>query len=146
MKCSIFRLQTDASRLSKEKKDYCAGLFLKKSGLRMPLSHLKTSMSLIYKTKTVKVKKQEAFEDCEIKVLSSQMRQSVREEVHGNIKALSVLKKHGKKVWRLKCLSRCNTVALKQAGTTYRIIENRLFVQRFNKPLRLGRVVKRRGR
>jgi hypothetical protein len=56
------------------------------------------------------------------------MRQSLIEEVQDNIKTFSVLKKRRKKVGKLKCLSRCNTVALKQAGTTYRIIENRLFV------------------
>jgi hypothetical protein len=30
MKCSVFRLQIDASRLSQEKKDYLAKLFLDK--------------------------------------------------------------------------------------------------------------------
>jgi hypothetical protein len=51
---------------------------------------------------------------------------------------LSTLKKHGKRLERLKFLSRCNTVALKQAGTTYRIVGNRLFVQGVKKPLRLA--------
>jgi hypothetical protein len=54
-------------------------------------------MPLIYKTKTVKVKKQETFEDREITVRSSQMRHSVIEEIQDTIKALSVLKKRVKK-------------------------------------------------
>ncbi|MDR2150632.1 MAG: hypothetical protein LBO67_07450 [Spirochaetaceae bacterium] len=53
------------------------------------------------------VKKQEAFEEREITVFSSHMRQSVREEVHDNIKTLSTLKKQGKRLGRLKFLSRC---------------------------------------
>jgi hypothetical protein len=51
----------------------------------------------MYKTKTVNVKKEEAFEEREITVLSSHMRQSVREEVHDKIQALSVLKKRRKR-------------------------------------------------
>ncbi|MDR2151039.1 MAG: hypothetical protein LBO67_09610 [Spirochaetaceae bacterium] len=94
-------------------------------------------MPLIYKTKTVKVKKQEVFEEREIQVLSSQMRQSVREEIHGNIKVLSTLKKRGKRRRKLTFLSRCNTVELKQSGIIYRIVGNRLFVQGFKKPFRL---------
>ncbi|MDR2149668.1 MAG: hypothetical protein LBO67_02375 [Spirochaetaceae bacterium] len=90
---------------------------MKRSGLEMPLSHPKPSLPLIIRQKPSKLRTQEASEDREIKVLSSQMRQSVIEEVHGNIKALSALKKQGKKVGRLKFLSRCNTVELKQAGT-----------------------------
>ncbi|MDR2150777.1 MAG: hypothetical protein LBO67_08225 [Spirochaetaceae bacterium] len=57
-----------------------------------------------YTTKTVKVEKQEDFEDREIKALSSQMRKSVIEEVQDNIKALSVSKKRGERTERLKFL------------------------------------------
>jgi hypothetical protein len=42
---------------------------------------------------------------------------SLSEEVHGNMKALSVLKKRGRNVGRLKFLSRCNRVELKQSGS-----------------------------
>jgi hypothetical protein len=64
----------------------------------MPLSHPKTYMPLIIKLKPSTLRNRRPFEEREIKVLSSQMRQSVIEEVHGNIKALSILKKQGKRV------------------------------------------------
>jgi hypothetical protein len=46
-----------------------------------------------YKTKTVKVKKQESFEEREITVLSSQMCHSVIEEIQNNIKSLVRIEK-----------------------------------------------------
>ncbi|MDR2150949.1 MAG: hypothetical protein LBO67_09145 [Spirochaetaceae bacterium] len=59
MKCSIFRLQTDASRLSREKKDYLERLFLKKKWFRNAVIASKDLYAFDYKTKTVKGKKQE---------------------------------------------------------------------------------------
>ncbi|MDR2149767.1 MAG: hypothetical protein LBO67_02940 [Spirochaetaceae bacterium] len=138
MKCSVFRLKYRCFPPLKRKKDYLARLFFAKKWFRNAVIASENLSVFDYKTKTVKVKKQEAFEDREIKVLSSQMHKSVIEEVQGNIKALSTLKKHEKRVRKPKFLSRCNTLALKQAGTTYRIAENRLFVQKFKKPVRLG--------
>jgi hypothetical protein len=120
LKCFVFRLKIDASRLSQEKKDYLERLFLEKKWFRNAVVASENFYTFDYKTKTVKVKKQEAFEDREITVLSSQMRHSVIEEVQDNIKASSGLKKQRKKIERLKFLSRCNTVALKQSGITYR--------------------------
>jgi hypothetical protein len=86
----------DASRLSKEKKDYLARLFLEKKWFRNAVIASQEIYAFDYKTKTVNVKKQETFEEREITVLSSHMHLSVIEETHNNIKALSVLKKRGK--------------------------------------------------
>jgi tRNA A37 threonylcarbamoyltransferase TsaD len=60
---------------------------LKKRGLEMSLSHMKTSMPLIIRQKPSKLRNRRPFEEREIKALSSQMRQSVIEEIQDNIKA-----------------------------------------------------------
>jgi 23S rRNA C2498 (ribose-2'-O)-methylase RlmM len=59
---SVFRLKIDASRLSKEKKDYLERLFLeKKKWFRNAVIASKNIYAFDYKTKTVNVKKQEAL-------------------------------------------------------------------------------------
>jgi transposase len=137
LRCSVFRLKTDASHLSHEKKNHLERLFREKEWFRNAVIASQDIYAFDDKTKVVKVKRQEVFEDREIKVLSSQMRRSAIDEVKDNIKALSALKKRGKKAGGLKFLSRCNTVELKRAGRSCRIVGNRLFAQGFKKPFKL---------
>jgi hypothetical protein len=114
-----------------------AGVYRQRGLTCPPLSLLKRYMPLIIKLRSSKLRNRKPFEEREITVLSSQIRHSVIEEIQNNIKALSVLKKHGKRVGRLKFLSRCNTVELKQSSIIYRIVGNRLFVQGFKQPFSL---------
>jgi hypothetical protein len=61
MNRAVFRLKIDASRLSQEKKDYRARLFLEKKWFRNAVIASEAIYAFDYKTKTVKVKKQEAL-------------------------------------------------------------------------------------
>ncbi|MDR2193019.1 MAG: hypothetical protein LBP19_00885 [Treponema sp.] len=92
LRCCVFRQKIDVSRLSQEKKGCLERLFLEKKWFRNAVIASEARYAFDYKTKTVKVKKREAFEEREITVLSSHMRQSLIEEIQDNIKALSVLK------------------------------------------------------
>jgi hypothetical protein len=83
MNYSVFCLKIDASRLSKEKKDYCAGLFLEKKRFINAVIVSQALSAFDYKTKTVNVKKQETFEKRKITVISSTIRLSVRAEKGG---------------------------------------------------------------
>jgi transposase len=135
--CKVFRLKLDYSRLSKAKLAYLNRLFLEKKWYRNFIIGQGDIFNASDKLKTVTIKKGEAFEEREIKVLSSQMRQSVMSELKENIKALAAVKKLGSKVGALKFTSRCDTIELKQCGVTYRVKGKTFFLQGFKKSFKL---------
>lgn len=79
--------------------------------------------------KTVEVHTPEGIEQRELKVLGSQMRQSIVAGVRSSIKALSSLKKKGKKVGKLRFKSEYTSINLQQAETTYKIRGSKAKIQ-----------------
>ena len=79
--------------------------------------------------KTVAVHTPKGIEQREIKVLGSQMKQSIVSGACSSIKALSSLKKKGKKVGKLRFKSEYTSINLKQAGTTYKIRGSKARIQ-----------------
>lgn len=71
----------------------------------------------------------QGVEQCEFKVLGSQMKQSIVAGVRSSVKTLATLKKRGKKVGRLKFVSDYRSLDLKQAGTTYKVRGSKIRVQ-----------------
>ena len=65
----------------------------------------------------------------ELKVIGSQMKQSVHRRIVSSIKTLSKLKKSNKKVGRLKFRSRINSITLDQFNVTYKFNDNYLRLQ-----------------
>ena len=84
------------------------------------------------KVRKVQVKVGESFEERELAVLGSQVRQEIVDRIKDNIKALARLKEKGKKVGRLKPKKRVSSIPFKQYGVSHRIDfeRNRIHLQK----------------
>jgi len=118
--CKTYEVKVDKSKLSTEKQDYLKLLFLEAKWFY----NFCLSQEDVFKSDTTLyeipvMNKDKEFENRELKVLSSQMKQSIRTRIKGSILALSTLKKKGKKVGRLKFKSRVESIPLVQYDKTY---------------------------
>ncbi len=68
----------------------------------------------IKKSKTVKIKPKDQFEERELKYLSSQMKEAIAQEILNNLKSLKQRKDNGKKIGKLKFTSKERPITLKQ--------------------------------
>ena len=129
MDCKVFELKIDYSHLSQAKKEYFKRIFIEKKWLRnyllVDFEHHTEKEKYI----SVDIKVKDNFETREIKCLSSQMKQSIYDEIKTNIYALSQIKKKNNKVGKLKFASECNMINLKQFGNTYKLFGNELKLQ-----------------
>lgn len=139
MVCRVFEVKVIHSKLSREKKSHLDVLFLEAKWLRN--SELAKGDASLFdrNSKTAVVKVGDIFEERELTHLGSQMRQDVVDQLRSDIKGLSVSRKKGRKVGKLKFKSFCNSVPLRQYGTTYRINfeKNTISIQGFRKPFKV---------
>lgn len=139
MICRVYEVKIVNGKISKEKKQHLNSLFREAKWLRN--SELaKDDISLLDRNaKTATVKVGDTFEQRSLVCLGSQMRQDVVDQLKSDIRGLSELKKKGYKVGKLKFKSFCNSVPLRQYGTTYRInFEKRVvFIQGYRKPFKV---------
>ncbi|MFA5154240.1 MAG: transposase [Clostridia bacterium] len=77
------------------------------------------------------------FEERKLTHLSSQMKQSLYDKLKDNIKALSRSKKKGIHIGKLKFRKEINSIILKQFKITYRIKDNKIFIQGLKNPLKI---------
>ena len=127
--CKVFEVKVDKSHLSKKTFQDSQLLFLEAKWYRNhALSH-KNVFKVSDKLKKVKVKVKDKFENRKITVLSSQMKQSVLEQIKSDIKGLSEKKKKGGKIGKLKFKSECKSINLKQFGNTYSLRNGKIKVQ-----------------
>ncbi|PTQ55043.1 MAG: transposase, IS605 OrfB [Candidatus Carbobacillus altaicus] len=84
------------------------------------------------KVGTVEVKVEDAFEERQLVVLGSQIKQEIADRLKDNLRALAKLKQNGHKVGRLKPKKFVNSVPLKQYGVTYSLdfARNRVRIQK----------------
>ena len=129
MECRVISVKVQENRLSKAKLEKLKRCFLEAKWLyNAVLSSTEDFPRSGIKTVSVKVK--DAFEEREIKNLSSQMKQSIVDSVKQNVFNLSKAKKSGLKVGRLRFKNECNEINLSQFGKTYRIMsKNKISVQ-----------------
>lgn len=136
MSCRVFEVKVVRGKLSHEKKEHLDALFREAKWLRnSELS--KDDISLFDRNaKLAVIKVGEAFEERDLTHLGSQMRQDVVDQLKSDARSLAALKSHGRKVGKLKFKSFCNSVPLRQYGTTYRIDfeNNTISIQGFRKP------------
>lgn len=139
MICRVFEVKIVHGKLSHEKKDYLDALFREAKWLRN--SELaKDDITLLDRNaKEATVKVGSNFEIRPLTHLGSQMRQDVVDQIKSDIRGLSASKKNGCKVGRLKFKSFCNSVPLRQYGTTFRIdfSKNTVTLQGFKKPFKV---------
>ncbi|MHA2232525.1 MAG: transposase, partial [Candidatus Hodarchaeales archaeon] len=88
---------------------------------------------------TVPVKVGEAYEDRELRCLSSQMKQGLVTRIHQSIRALAARKKNGHKVGKLKFKTFFAQIPLKQVGVTYQLDRShqRIKLQKVKQRLRV---------
>ena len=136
MLCRVFEVKADLSRMSKSQKNDVNTLFREAKWFRN--AYLGDN-GLSDKSRSVKVKVKDIFEEREITLLGSQIKQSIISEVKDSIRGLAVLKEKGHKVGALKFKSVCNCVNLKQFHVTYDIDKDRsrIRVQGIHKPFKV---------
>ena len=113
-----YEVKLCSNKLSREKKDYLASLFLEaKWTYNSTLADLNEHgdfKKLNRSPKTVNVLLPDGTVDVrELKDLSSQMKQDMVDEVSGNIRKLAKVKAKGIKVGKLKFKSVCNCIPLR---------------------------------
>lgn len=128
MDCRVFSVKIQENKLSKAKLEKLQRCFLEAKWLYNAI--LATETLTLEDTSSVQVKVKDAFEEREIKCLSSHMKQSVADSVKTNVSNLSKAKKHGLKVGGLKFKKECNEINLKQFNKTYKLkSKNKINIQ-----------------
>ena len=136
MLCRVFEVKVDLSRKSKSQRNDLKTLFREAKWFR---NAYLADNGLSDKSRSVKVKVKDVFEERELTLLGSQIKQSIISEVKDSIRGLAVLKEKGHKVGALKFKSVCNCVNLKQFHVTYDIDKDRsrIRVQGIRKPFKV---------
>jgi len=129
--CKSFQIKIDKSHLSNSLIEQLEQLFREgKWFYNSILNSLNDNIKLKdidASIKIVQVKKGDNFEQKQLNILSSQMKQSLHRRIGNSLSALHQLKLKGYKVGTLKYKSEWNfnCIPLKQFGNTYRIINNK---------------------
>ena len=136
MLCRVFEVKADLSRMSKSQRNDVNTLFREAKWFR---NAYLADNGLSDKSRSVKVKVKDVFEERELTLLGSQIKQSIISEVKDSIRGLAVLKEKGHKVGALKFKSVCNCLNLKQFHVTYDIDKDRsrIRVQGIRKPFKV---------
>ena len=117
-----FEIKIDKSKVSKEKLSNLQRLFLEgKWFTNYIISNSITDLVPYrdYKVNKVNVKVKDKFEERELMLLSSQMKQHIIKRLQNNVKTLHELSKKGKKVGRIKYIKSLHSIFLMQYGNTY---------------------------
>jgi putative transposase len=117
-----YELKIDKSKLSKEQQDSLWKLFLEAKWVYNHILSLEDRKTFDSKTIRVMVmNKDKKMEERELSTISSQIKQSLETRISNAIHGLSVLKKNGHKVGKLKFKADIDSITLKQYGVTYKI-------------------------
>lgn len=135
MKVKTFEVKVVGSKLSCEQKKQINQYFKEAKWLR---NHFLADLdNADYKINVVNVKVKNGVETRTLDILGSQVKQDILKNLKSEIKGLSTTKSKGKKIGKLKFKSVCNSIPLKQFGTTYKIdfSKNRIKIQNIKKAL-----------
>jgi putative transposase len=120
----VFKIKFDKSKISRQKMSNLKRLFLEgkwftnyviSQGITNLVSHRD------YKIKKVKVKVGDKFEERELNLLSSQMKEYIITRLKSNVNTLAKLRKEGKKVGKIKYIKALHSIFLQQYGNTYKL-------------------------
>ena len=140
--CRVFRVKIDFSHLNKFEKTQLKMIFAEAKWLYndvLTFSKTKEINEYDYKITTVQgFDKDKQPVNRELKNLSAQMKQSVIQGVKHNIKSLSAMKKHGRKIGNLKYKSNYKAINLQQYGKTYKFCDKRhIKIQGIKRPIKI---------
>ena len=120
MLCRVYSVKIVLNKLSKEKKALLDQYFREAKWLRnSELAKGYDKMDRNAKIATVKIGAE--YESRPLALLGSQVKQDIVDNLRSEIRGLSTKKSRGEKVGHLKYKSYCNSIPLRQYGTTYNI-------------------------
>lgn len=143
--CKTFELKVDKSRMSRVSYEKSVRVFLEAKWIKNHVIAQEDIFNVDDKISKLQIKVKDSFEERTIEVLGSQMKQSVISNVQQDIKNLSKSKKAGNKVGRLKFVSCCNSIDLKQHGITYTISGSSVKMQGIKQKFRVRGIDQLKG-
>ena len=137
--CKCFKFKIDKSNLSKEQANQLKMQFVEAKWIYNYLISQDDIYSFDYKNLSKITHKDKNRNDIEtnIQYIGSSVKQAIIQDIINQIKGLSVLKKKGHKVGKLKFKSEYNSINLKQYGNTHIIRGNKFKIQGIKKLIRV---------
>jgi len=138
-KCKVFELKLDASHFNSKTKEALKMMFVEAKWLYNYYLSQEDVFKLDTKIEKITHKDKEG-KDIEIilSYIPAKVKQSIAEGIKSSIKALSVSKKKGRKIGKLKFKSQYNSLELNQYGTTHKIVSsNRIKINGIKQHLRV---------
>ncbi len=137
-RCKVFELKIDQSSLNKQQEEQLKMWFVEAKWLYNYILAQDNISDVNYKIKNILVKYKDKFIEKELKYLPSKCKQDLIKLVYQNIKSLSVLKRNGHKIGKLKFKREYNSIELSQYGNTHKIInKNKIKIFNIKKPLKV---------
>jgi len=134
--CHVYEVKIDKSKLSKSMEYTLIRLFCEAKWFYNAALGSDSFYDFDTKVKSVPVKVEDDFEQRDLTILGSQIKQSIISRMSDATKALHSLKLKGKKVGKLKFASFINSIPLKQFGNTFKILDNkRITISNIKEPL-----------
>ncbi len=137
--CRVYELKINRRKLNATSRCHLARLFLEAKWFYNWVLSQPDVFNVATTVQTVPVKVGEAFEERELRCLSSQMKQGLVTQIHQAIRTLAALKKTGHKVGKLKFKVFLAQIPLKQVGVTYQLDRShqRIKLQKVKQQLRV---------
>ena len=137
--CKCFKFKIDKSNLSKEQANQLKMQFVEAKWIYNYLISQDDIFSFDYKNLSKITHKDKNRNDIEtnIQYIGSSVKQAIIQDIINQIKGLSILKKKGHKVGKLKFKSEYNSINLKQYGNTHSIRGNKFKIQGIKKLIRV---------
>jgi len=134
--CKVYSVKIDESKLNISQNQWINKIFLEAKWFYNYIISRDDLFNLETKLKNVLVKNKSGKDEWrKLEFLSSQMKQELYARVLDSIKGLSVLKKKGYNVGRIKFTKNINSIPLKQYKITWAFQANRIKVQGLKKTL-----------
>ena len=138
--CKTFRFKIDWNRLNEHQKEYLKMMFVEAKWIYNFIISQEDIKYIDYKSLSAIIRKDKDKNDIitEIQYLGSSIKQELITQVLNQIKGLSVLKKKGHKVGKLRYKSEFNSIKLKQYNVTHYLKgRNKIKIQGIHDPLPL---------
>lgn len=134
MDCRVFEVKVVGSKLNTKQKEQTNQYFREAKWRRNDIIADFNNANRNSKRAVVKVGN--TYENRELSILGSQVRQDIYDMVKSEIRGLHTKKSQGTKIGKLQFKSVCNSIPLRQYNTTYKIDfkRNRIKIQNINKP------------
>ena len=131
--CISYELKIDISHLGRTRVKNLNRIFLEAKWFYNYILSEDDIYNQDYRINRVKIKVKDHYEDRDILLLSSQMKQEIIDKTKDSIRGLSNSKKNGNKIGKLHFKRRINSIPLKQYKNTYNISGKYVRIQRIGR-------------